>query len=293
MFKNMSIRKRIVVILAIVYVVSFAVAVGVGYWVLRQDTIRESEEKATILLASMKASRGYLKEVLRPRLQQLLPGQFVLEGMSGTFLSTGIAAFVKKKHPDYIYKVASPNPLNPKNLTDYFENTVIGLFKTGGATEWRGFVERAGKRFYAVATPVVAEAKCLKCHGVPEDTYPILKVRYGTESGYGYKVGEIVGGLFVYVPAEIAINQAIKKLIYFSAGFSVFFLIVLIVVDRIIVRSVVQPIERFVGIAEEISRGHMEKEFEVTTNDEMKTLADAFTRMKRSLARAIEMLKSR
>ena len=293
MFKNLTIRKRIMVILVIVYIVSLVIAVTGGWIVLRQDTIRESDEKATILLASMQASRKYLKKVLRPKLQEILPGKFVLEGMSSTFMSIGVSKFVQKKHPEYIYKVASPNPLNIKNLSDKFEQGVIEIFSKSKMKEWRGFMEKRGKPFYSVALPIVSEAKCLRCHSTPDVTYPSLVERYGTKTGYGYKVGEVVGGIFVYVPADVAISQATKKLLYFSIGFSIFFFIVLVVVDRIIVRSVVEPIENFVSVAEDISKGRFDREFEVTTNDEMKSIADAFTRMKISLAKAMDILKEK
>lgn len=293
MFKNLTIRKRIMVILIIVYIISLAAAVSVGYVVLRKDTIRESEEKATILLASMKASRTYLKKILRPKLQEILPGKFVLEGMSSTFMSIGISKFVQEKHPEYIYKVAAPNPLNLNNLSDQFEQGILDTFSKGEVEEWKGFVKRDGKPFYSVAMPIVAKEKCLRCHSTPDKSYPSIVKRYGTETGYGWKVGEVVGGIFVYVPADIAINQATKNLFYFTIGFSIFFFIVLVVVDRIIVRSVVIPIENFVSIAEEISKGKMDKEFKVTAHDEMKSLADAFTRMKVSLAKAMDILKVR
>jgi len=78
---------------------------------------------------------------------------------------------------------------------------------------------------------------------------------------------------------------------YFSAVFSVFFLLVLFAVDRFIVSSVVKPIEHIVDVAEDISRGKLDREFHVKTNDEIKMLADAFDRMKVSLAKAMDILR--
>jgi len=291
MFKNFTIRKRIMSILIIVYVVSITAAISAGSYILTKDTIRESDEKAGILLASMKATRGYLKEVLRPKLQELHKDKFILEGMSGTYMSLGVASFVKKKHPDYIYKVVSNNPLNLDNMSNRFEEEIIGNFKRDKTEEWRGYVDRDGSRFYSIAMPVTSEPKCMKCHGDPKDTYQVLLDKYGDKTGYFYKDKDIVGGLFVYVPAKIAIAQANMKLLYFSLGFSIFFLAALIFVDRTIVHSVVKPIETFVKCAEDISRGNMNKEFEVKTNDEMRSLANAFNRMKVSLAKAMEILK--
>ncbi len=291
MLKNLSIRRRIMVILAMVYVVSLSLAVTVGYYVLRQDTIRESEEKTAIFAAAMSSAGRYLVENIRPRLNELLPDAYFPEGTVGILMLTEAARSVQETYPEYIFRIASPNPLNPDNLADPFEENVVELFDMGEIEEWKGFVDRNGKRFYAVATPMEAGRSCIWCHDTPEVAHPDMVKKYGSRSGYGYEVGDVVGGRFIYVPAEVALSQARKKLAYFAGGFSIFFLLALLAVDRIIVRSVVRPIENIVAVAGDISRGKMDSEFEVKTNDEIKDLADAFKRMKVSLAKAMDILR--
>jgi len=115
--------------------------------------------------------------------------------------------------------------------------------------------------------------------------------KYGTRSGYGYTVGDIVGARFVYVPTEVAHQQAMQKLIYFSGGFSLVFLFALVAVDRIINNSVVKPIENMIKVASDISRGKMDSEFEETSTTEIQSLAEAFKRMKVSLSKAMDILR--
>ena len=56
-------------------------------------------------------------------------------------------------------------------------------------------------------------------------------------------------------------------------------------------RYVVRPIKRVVRVAEAVSTGDMEADFEKVSNDEVGSLVEAFTRMKLSLVMAIRMLE--
>jgi len=291
MLKNMTIRKRIMLILAVVYIISLSAAVGGGYYLMRQDTIRESLEKTDIFAAAMSSAGRYLGANIRPKVQELLPDTYFPEGSVGILMMTQTARYVQESYPEYIFKIASDNPLNPDNLADSFEESIIQQFDDGDVEEWKGFVKKDGQEFYAVAKPISASSNCIWCHDTPEVAPPEMVEQYGTRSGYGYVSGDIVGGRFIYVPTKIALQQAQKKLAYFAIGFSLFFLLALIAVDRIIVKSVVRPIENLVEVAGDISRGKMDREFEVETNDEIRALADAFKRMKVSLAKAMDILR--
>ncbi len=68
-------------------------------------------------------------------------------------------------------------------------------------------------------------------------------------------------------------------------------LLALIIIDYTMKRSIIRPIENIVEVAGEISRGKMDRNFEVDTNDEIKLLADAFNRMKVSLEKAMDILR--
>ncbi|MBE0596040.1 MAG: DUF3365 domain-containing protein [Desulfuromonadales bacterium] len=291
MLGQLSIRKRIMVILAAVYVVSLTVAISAGWYILRQDTIRESLEKTDIFAAAMSASQEYLAAEIRPRVLARLPNSYFPEATVGILMLAETAKKVQNKHPEYIFRIASPNPLNQDNLTDAFEEAIVDAFDNGEFETWQGFAERGGKRYYAIASPISAGENCIWCHDTPERAHPDMVARYGTQAGYGYELGQVVGARFVYVPTAVAEMQALKKLAWFAGGFSLFFLLALVAVDRIIVYSVVRPIEQIVEVATEISRGRMDRDFDVKSNDEIKALADAFKRMKYSLAKAMDILR--
>ncbi|EAT14335.1 DUF3365 domain-containing protein [Desulfuromonas acetoxidans] len=292
MLKNMSIRKRVVVMLAIVYLVSLVLAIAGGAYVLRKDAIREAQEKTDLFAAVMSSSARYLHNVIRPKAEELVPEDaYFPESGVGVLMLTEVARYIQEEYPEYIFRFASPNPLNPESLASELEENVIMGFEDGEYSEWKGFADRDGTSFYAVAKPLIAGSDCISCHDVPEVAHPSQVEKYGSHSGYGYLEGDVVGARFIYVPLEAVRDQAITRIGYFSAAFSIFFLLVLFAVDRFIVGSVVRPIEHIVDVSEDISRGKLDREFEVKTNDEIKLLADAFDRMKVSLAKAMDILR--
>lgn len=291
MLDNLTIRRKIMVILAVVYCVSLVIAITGSYFVLKQETTREAVEKTELFAAVMSANQLYMAQNIRPEIKDKLPDLYFPEATVGIQMLVETAELIQEEYPEYIFRVISPNPLNPANLSDDFENQIIKDFGNDQYDSWEGFIEKKGKNYYATAVPIEARRGCIWCHSTPDVAHPEMVEEYGTESGYGYNLGEIVGARFIYVPTEKAMEQTRKKLTIFVLTLSVLFLIAFLLIDGVIVRSVVRPIEEITSIATEISRGKMDREFEVTSNDEIKALAEAFNRMKVSLSKAINMIK--
>lgn len=291
MFKNMSIRKRVFTILAIVYIFSMIAVVGTGYYLLTEDTRREAAEKTQLFLSSMNANQKYMAKFVRPDLEDMIGDEYFPEASVGAVMLAKTAKILATDYPEYRLKISSPNPLNQENLSTPFEEKLISSFDNGDFDEWEGFTDIDGESFYASAIPIEARKGCIWCHDTPETAHPIQVEDYGSNSGYGYREGDIVGTRIVYVSTEKIKQLTWKKLAFLSASVSILFLIALIVIDLIINRSVVKPIENIVDVAAEISRGKMDRSFEVDTNDEIKSLADAFNRMKVSLEKAMDILK--
>jgi len=291
MLRNMSIRKRLMVILTLVYIISMVGAIAGGYFILDRDSLREAKEKTELFTTVMSANQQFMSQNVRPDIMDLLPDEYLPDATVGIVMLSETAAIIHEKYPEYIFKVASPNPLNKNNRSDSFENTIIAGFDNGDFEEWEGTVSKAGERFYASAVPIEARKSCIWCHDTPAVAQPEMVERYGTDSGYGYEVGDIVGGRFVYVSMTASDEVTMQKLAVFGGGISILFLIAMLVIDRIVISTVVKPIEEIVAVAEDISRGKMDREFNIKGNDEIRLLADAFNRMKVSLAKAMDILR--
>ncbi len=291
MLRNMSIRKRLMVILTVVYIFSMAGAIAGGYYVLNLDSLREAKEKTELFATVMTANQKFMARNVRPDILDLLPDEYLPAATVGIVMMGETAKMIEEDYPEYIFKVASPNPLNQENRSDSFENTIIAGFDNGDYETWEGTVTKAGKRYYATAVPVEARKSCIWCHDTPEVAHPEMVEEYGSDSGYGYEVGDIVGGRFIYVPMSATDELTMEKLAGFAGGISLLFLIAMLVIDRVVIGTVVKPIEQIVDVAEDISRGKMDREFDIKGNDEIKLLAEAFNRMKVSLAKAMDILR--
>jgi nitrogen fixation/metabolism regulation signal transduction histidine kinase len=277
----------------IVYLVAMAVTVAVGWAVLKNEAIEVAKQKTELFTAAMNANRRYMMEHLRPRTKELLPKTYFPEGSVGIFMLSSIGRMLQEEHPEYVYRIASRNALNPANLADREEARILQLLQRQEDPNWEGFIERDGKTFFAVAKSMKAKKGCLRCHSDPDVAPKKLVAEYGTDGGFGYKPGKIVGATFAYVPLSVALEQARHNLMVFVGGFSLFFLLVLFIIDRILVSSVVRPIEHFVETADAVSTGDLNRQFKVNSQDEMHTLAEAFKRMQISIQKSIDILRRR
>lgn len=295
MFKNLKLRKRFLVVLIIIFFISLPAMGFSTYYILKKNAEREVLESAGVFLFTMESIRKHIGDVTRPAVvKELPPERFIVEAMSTSFNARGVAERVKKQFPQYIFKHIALNPRHLPNKADEFEEEIIHKFQRDKTLkELTGFAKKGDNEYFYYTRPVLSKEDCLRCHGSPENAPQELIERYGDKSGFGWKENEVVASLISYVPAKVAKDNAIKALILFLAFYIGIFILVLIIIDRLIIGSIIKPVEGLAKIADEISLGRMEKEIKVDTNDEIKTLTDSFTRMQRSVNAAIERLQKK
>jgi len=80
--------------------------------------------------------------------------------------------------------ITSLNPLRPENGPDDWERQALKAFEQG-KDEVLSFVDIEGEPFLRLMQPMIAEEKCLKCHG-----------------HQGYQVGDIRGGIGISLPMK-------------------------------------------------------------------------------------------
>jgi len=91
-----------------------------------QSIYRETE----LHVATADATRTYVKDVLRPRMNRLLPpDEFIPEAMSTAYLGREIMGRIHQQFPDFEYKRAAKNPVNPVNMADGFEMEMLEWFE--------------------------------------------------------------------------------------------------------------------------------------------------------------------
>lgn len=128
------------------------------------------------------------------------------------------------------------------------------------------------------------------------ESTPLTAVEKGIKSYYIAKpiksaqTTKIIGAHFVYVTSNEVNDSvfAVKIVIALitigaSGGY-------ILLVNLWLKQYVVRPLNRMAGVAEAVSQGDMGAEFERISNDEVGRLAEAFRRMKESLAIAMKKL---
>ena len=113
---------------------------------------------------------------------------------------------------------------------------------------------------------------------------------YGPNNGFGWQLNEIVGAQIISVPAQKIVSQARQSFLGIMAIISGVFIAVILLVNYLLNHNVVRPIKRIVRVAEEVSMGNLDADFEELGQDEIGSLAAAFRRMKLSLAMAMNRL---
>lgn len=201
------------------------------YYYLKNLATKEVYKETEILIAMADATRTYVKEVLRPKVINLLPSDsFIPHAISTSFVGREVMSRLHKRFPDFQYKRASKNPMNPINKADKFEMDMLQWFASHRSTnEWYGLIQKENRSYYTRLRAIYVESGCLYCHGNPEDAPQAMKDIYGTKGGYYYKIGDVVAADTIYIPFDISFGR-IKKIawvVFLIAIISLFSLIVL------------------------------------------------------------------
>jgi nitrate/nitrite-specific signal transduction histidine kinase len=115
--------------------------------------------------------------------------------------------------------------------------------------------------------------------------------RYGPVNGFGWKLNEIVGAQMISVPASKVLQRGHQSFVLVIGIVIGVFTTAILMVNFWLKRYVVRPLTRITRVAEAVSIGETDIEFERVSNDEVGSLVEAFTRMKTSLKIAMKMLE--
>lgn len=292
MFKKMSLRVRFAVMLIIIFFVSIPVVGAVAYFVLEKNISEDVFQQAKFFLNTMESVRKHVGKVSRPAAQEHLPKIFDVKLMSTSYAARGVAERLKENFPEYTFRHISVNPRNSLNRADNFEQSLIQYFGVNRQIqEVKGFIDKGPSEYFYVAKAVISDDSCMGCHGTPEAAPKEVIATYGGAAAFGWQPNQVVAALIVYVPTRLARTHAFEALLTFMGMYGAVFFVILIMIDRAIVRGIIRPIRAFATTADEISMGNFEKEFSVSSNDEMKTLAEAFRRMKMSIIASMNMIE--
>jgi signal transduction histidine kinase len=217
LFRALEPKRKFTIILLMIHFVALPAISVTTYVIVKQNAIRAVYNTGRLYLSAMGSIKHYVAEELRPVFYREMPGRFIVQGMSRSYVSSQVASRVMQGMPEYIYKNASLNPKQPRNSADVFEAGVIELFSNNRASrEWRGLMAKDGLDYYVIATPGEPfTADCLRCHGDPMSAPPELIALYGVTAGFHQKENDLVDATFVYVPIGVPLAAARTIVAYF------------------------------------------------------------------------------
>ena len=282
----------------LVFILVFAlglVATGYVTWNLLQRNARdETLDRARLLMENALAVRKYTQDRVNPLLQTQMKYTFLSESVPG-FSAIEVLDTLRQKYADYGYKEAMLNPTNPRDRAVDWEADIITRFRNASSeTELVG--DRAtptGAVLYVARPLKVGSPACLQCHSTVDAAPKPLVERFGPANGFGWQFNEIVGAQIVSVPTAVPQARALSAFTAFMQWLTGVIVLIAVALNLMLWLLVIRPVKRLATIAGRVSLGQFEApEFSVRGRDEMRDLADALTRMRKSLVQAMKMLES-
>ncbi|MCC5621918.1 DUF3365 domain-containing protein [Nostoc sp. CHAB 5715] len=294
MLKNLNLKQKFTILLLVILTFGLSLSGFALSSLLRENAKQDISSTGLMLMQTMSSIRKYTNTQVNPELADKLETEFLPQSVPA--YSAREVFDILRKTPDYrdfFYKEATLNPTNLRDKADVFETEIVERFRNkSDLKELSGFRSIPGGDIFYIARPLpVSEQSCLVCHSVPEAAPPSMINLYGTANGFGWKLNEIVGAQIITVPANNVINKAHQSSLLIILIVSTIFIATILLVNYFLNRQVVMPLKRMTRIAEEVSTGHMDVEFEQMSNDEIGNLAKAFKRMQLSLEMAMKRIK--
>jgi len=124
----------------------------------------------------------------------------------------GRIAQAQKEKGIYV-SFASTWPRNPQNVATPFELKIISRFKADPNFKrfWTSTLVQ-DKLYSRLIKPIYVKKSCLVCHGLPEKRPAFIVKRYPQDKSFGFKEGDIIGAMsvYVYIPEDTETTEEKK-----------------------------------------------------------------------------------
>ena len=271
--------------------------VGVGLFALAAEPLvnavarEEVLQSSRIMMESAAGARKYTSEQIAPILKPQIGQHFYPQSVSAYAAKRNFDV-IHEKFPDYMYREAALNPSNPQDRAVDWEADIINEFRAHPDKKEIS-IERdtATGPMLELARPLVNKPACMECHSTAATAPASMIALYGSENGFGWKPGEVIGAQIVSVPMSASAVRAehIRRL--FLLPFVGFLALLFISMNVLLHFVVIRPMEKIADSAEAVSMGKIDTpEYQYKGRDQIGRLAASFNRMHRSLVEAFKML---
>ncbi|MEY4712695.1 MAG: hypothetical protein RIS88_2145 [Pseudomonadota bacterium] len=289
----MGLRLKFNVVLGGVFVAGLAAAAVISQKLLQDNARQAVVREARLMLEAATSVRAYTVEQVRPNLAAQA-GEVFLPQSVPAFAATEVIGGLRRQQAAYTYKEATLNPTNPRNRVTDWEADVVHRFRQDPALgEIIDERMAASGRSLFIAKPIqVTHGACLQCHGTPASAPPGMLRLYGQANGFGWQHSETVGAQIVSVSMDVPLAHAKQAFTTFMGSLAAVFAVAFIALNLMLGGLILRPIRRMARAADRLSTGDFEvPEFNEHGHDEITVLGSAFNRMRRSLEKAMAMLR--
>jgi HAMP domain-containing protein len=288
----MNLLVRINLALIVVFAIGATITGIACRAVLEANAEREIRNEAGLMIDSALAARDYTEAQIAPLLATQMQTQFLPQSIP-FYAATEQFLRVHADRPEYSYQEATLNPMNPRDRATDWQADIIQRFRNDSSMkEFVGERDTPMGRSLYLARPIRAEAGCLACHGLASAAPRTVVARYGSDNGYGWQVGDVIGTQVVSVPIARAEASAGSAFRVFLTALTSVFVALLVVVNLVLYFLVVRPVRRMAQIADQLSVGDTSAgEFPASGGAEIAALGQAFNRMRKSLDKALKLLE--
>ncbi|MDF5717999.1 MAG: DUF3365 domain-containing protein [Rhizonema sp. NSF051] len=295
MLENLKLANKFNLLLILVFICGVLISGTFLSNLLEQRAKEEVTSNAEILIQTMRSVRNYTTNEIIPL---LAPKQET----TSVFIPQTVAAFSSrevfddlrknKKYKDFIYKEAALDPTNLRDKADSFETNLIQRFsKNPNSPEISDFRDLPiGKTLYIARPLTLDNPSCLQCHSTPDRAPKTQLAIYGDKNGFNWQLHKTIFAQLIYVPADKVFASAHQFWWLVMSILIGIFAVVVIIINFLLTRAVIKPITQMSKIAQAVSTGKANSDFDQKSNDEIGTLAASFNRMKSSLEIAMRLI---
>ncbi|MFI3271533.1 MAG: DUF3365 domain-containing protein [Pseudomonadota bacterium] len=195
-------------------------------------------EKAELALVQADAVQDYVRSVLRPRMFERHPNDFIIEAMSSSYISRSIMDRVGELAVGLIYRRVAIGARSEDSEANDVEKMLIERFRSNESLKkWSGTLRIHNMDYYVIGRPVRFAQSCMQCHGSIDDA-PVELVRMYGNNGFGHTLNSLDGLDFIAFPAgatEAQLKGVILSYFILFALCALFFFTAALVSFRILV----------------------------------------------------------
>ena len=178
---------------------------------------------------------------------------------------------------EFSYHMTSENFINPINAPDEFERKALISFSDTSTTtqsEYYQIEEIDGKHYFRFFSPLYIDYSCLNCH-----------------SGQGYKYGELRGGISVLLSIDSYLENRRSNLIFLITFAMLTIAVMSAFIFAAIQKIVIKPLRQIEDSTQVMQAGNYDSKLNISSNDEIGSLAKAFNIMTQKIQNSTKKLK--